>query len=472
MRSPHAKLYAAILLISVITVGIAPRSIHAQAAACVQEIVVQRGQTLTAIATRLFGTQDGVADIIAATNAQAAVDASYTTINDPNAVEAGWKICIPEATSDNTPVTPTRRSLVESTTAMNNRVNNSKSQARAVDVTLEENDKLLQSMLEARLDETGTHPLTIEYLRRQEYPGSPLTIEETLPAGSNYRQYLVSYQSEGLRLYAAMTVPNGQKPASGWPVIIFNHGYIDPAIYSSTERYTEHIDAIARNGYIVLRPDLRGHANSQGKALGAYGDPGYTIDVLNVLASIKQYADADPNRIGMWGHSMGGYLVARAMVVSNDIKAGVIWAGVVAPYEELIAQWDDATQPATSTIAEGELPVPSVLVSAYGTPQENPGFWSSLSASAYASNLSGPVQLHHGTADADVPVHFSDLYYADVIAAGQLAEYYLYSGDDHNISVGFEDAMRRSLEFLDVHVKNLSPMLTQLQTASPAQLVP
>jgi hypothetical protein len=299
MRSPHAKLYAAILLISVITVGIAPRSIHAQAAACVQEIVVQRGQTLTAIATRLLGTQDGVADIIAATNAQAAVDASYTTINDPNAVEAGWKICIPEATSDNTPVTPTRRSLVESTTAMNNRVNNSKSQARAVDVTLEENDKLLQSMLEARLDETGTHPLTIEYLRRQEYPGSPLTIEETLPAGSNYRQYLVSYQSEGLRLYAAMTVPNGQKPASGWPVIIFNHGYIDPALYNSTERYTEHIDAIARNGYIVLRPDLRGHANSQGEALGAYGDPGYTIDVLNALASIKQYADADPNRIGM-----------------------------------------------------------------------------------------------------------------------------------------------------------------------------
>jgi fermentation-respiration switch protein FrsA (DUF1100 family) len=160
------------------------------------------------------------------------------------------------------------------------------------------------------------------------------------------------------------------------------------------------------------------------------------------------------------------------MVVSNDIKAGVIWAGVVAPYAELIAQWDDATQPATSTIAEGELPVPSVLVSAYGTPQENPGFWSSLSASTYASNLSGPVQLHHGTADADVPVHFSDLYYADLIAAGQLAEYYLYPGDDHNISTGFEDAMRRSLEFLDAHVKNLSPMLTQLQTASPAQLVP
>jgi dipeptidyl aminopeptidase/acylaminoacyl peptidase len=57
------------------------------------------------------------------------------------------------------------------------------------------------------------------------------------------------------------------------------------------------------------------------------------------------------------------------------------------------------------------MPVPDVLISQHGTPEENPAFWDSLSANAYVSNLSGPVQLHHGTADADVPVAFSDLYY-------------------------------------------------------------
>jgi dipeptidyl aminopeptidase/acylaminoacyl peptidase len=315
----------------------------------------------------------------------------------------------------------------------------------------------MERMLAARLGEDHIHPLTIEYLRRQEYPASPLTIEETLPAGSNYRQYLVSYQSEGLTLHAAMTVPEGRKPSGGWPVVIFNHGYIEPSIYSPTERYVEYVDAIARNGYIVLRPDMRGHGNSEGKALGSYGDPGYTIDVLNALAAIKAYPDADANRIGMWGHSMGGFIVARAMVVSNDIKAGVIWSGVVAPYEELIAQWGNGA----STIAEGELPVPSVLVSGYGTPEQNPGFWRALSANSYTGSLSGPVQLHHGTADAEVPVHFSDLYYNDLIAAGQVAEYYLYPGDDHNISASFEIAMRRSLEFLDMHVKKFTPPLIE-----------
>jgi len=30
--------------------------------------------------------------------------------------------------------------------------------------------------------------------------------------------------------------------------------------------------------------------------------------VLNAVASVKRYPDADPDRIGMWGHSMGGHI--------------------------------------------------------------------------------------------------------------------------------------------------------------------
>ena len=94
----------------------------------------------------------------------------------------------------------------------------------------------------------------------------------------------------------------------------------------------------SRNGYIVLRSDYRGHGNSEGQG-NSYGSNGYTIDVLNAIGSIKKYKDADPNKIGMWGHSMGGHITLRAMVVSRDIKAGVIWAGVVASYPDLLTKW-------------------------------------------------------------------------------------------------------------------------------------
>ena len=49
-----------------------------------------------------------------------------------------------------------------------------------------------------------------------------------LDRGANYRRYYASYFSEGLRIYALLTVPFGEPPAGGWPAIVFNHGYIPP----------------------------------------------------------------------------------------------------------------------------------------------------------------------------------------------------------------------------------------------------
>ncbi len=55
-------------------------------------------------------------------------------------------------------------------------------------------------------------------------------------------------------------------------------------------------------------------------ARGAYGSPDYVVDVLNAVGAIKQYADTAPPRIGMYGHSMGGYITLRVMVTTRDTK--------------------------------------------------------------------------------------------------------------------------------------------------------
>src|SRR3989338_11464332 len=143
------------------------------------------------------------------------------------------------------------------------------------------------------------YPLSIEYMRQQQYPGSNLTLEQNLPNGSNYNKYIASYKSDGLKIYALLTVPQGEKPSGGWPVIIFNHGYIVPSEYRTTEKYIAYADAFSRNGYIVLKSDYRGHGNSEGNAPGGYGSPAYTIDILNAISSIKKFRDVDINRIGM-----------------------------------------------------------------------------------------------------------------------------------------------------------------------------
>ena len=311
------------------------------------------------------------------------------------------------------------------------------------------------------------NPLQIDYLRQQQYPGSDITIEQELPNGSNYKQYIVSYLSEGLKINALLTVPIGDKPATGWPVIVFNHGYIPPKTYRTTERYVAYVAAIARSGYIVIKPDYRGHGSSEGEATGGYGTPDYTIDVLNALASIERYPDADPNRIGMWGHSMGGMVTLRAMVISKDIKAGVIWGGVVASYPDLMTKWHPHPTPEATPTLEAGTPVSETLeagrrwrnslIAQYGTPEENPAFWNSISPISYVSDISGPLQLDHSTTDEEVPIAFSESLYQAMQAAGEYVEFYKYEGDNHNIANNFGLAMSRSIHFFDKYVKNIAP---------------
>jgi dipeptidyl aminopeptidase/acylaminoacyl peptidase len=300
----------------------------------------------------------------------------------------------------------------------------------------------------------------IEVMREQEYPGSEMVIEEELDPGFNYDRYIASYQSEGLTIYALLTVPQGERPETGWPIIVFNHGYIPPDEYRTTERYVAYVDGFASNGYIVFRPDYRGHGNSEGDATGSFGTPAYTVDVLNGVASLKQYPDADPDRVGMWGHSMGGGITLRAMVVTEDVKAGVIWAGMVADYAGLLEWYQrrfaDRPTPTPDPDGAGRGWAYEEMVETYGSIEENPVFWASIDPLSYLSDLSGPIQLHHGTADETVPVEFSEDLYAQLQEVGHVAELYLHENDNHNISNSFGTAMQLSIEFFDQHVKGVN----------------
>lgn len=293
------------------------------------------------------------------------------------------------------------------------------------------------------------HPVSIEAMRQVDIPGSPLVIEQVLPPGVNYSREIVSYLSEDLKIYALMTIPNGEPPLTGWPVIIFNHGFIHPSQYKTTERYVNYVDKLARAGYIVFRSDYRGHDKSEGVARGAYGYPDYVIDVLNGLASIKSYPLADPNRIGMWGHSMGGFITLKAMVIRQDIKVGVIWAGVVGSYPAILTDWPQVIPP----LYELDPSWRAQFVESYGSPEENPEFWNSISATSYLQDISGPLQLHHSMSDDIVPFEFSNKLFHELIRIGKTSELFVYRDDNHNIALNFNLAMERTIAFFDLYLK-------------------
>lgn len=308
--------------------------------------------------------------------------------------------------------------------------------------------------------EPASHPASIAGMRDREYPGSELVFEETLPEKTNHKEYVVSYLSDGFKIYALLTVPKGEAPAGGWPLIIFNHGSIPPAQYTTTGRYVAYVDYFARRGYVVLKSDYRGHGKSEGIPDGGWYAPTYVTDVLNGLSSVLRLPYVNAEKIGMWGHSLGGQITTSSMVVSEDIKVGVIWAGLSSTHDQLFEDWRNRRRranPNPNPTAPSQYGSGSSrrdeLIAQYGTWQENPEFWQSIASTSFLADLSGPIQLHHGTADERVPlIHSQDLK-ERIEKAGKTAELYEYPGADHNLSQSFGTAMARSVAFFDQYLK-------------------
>jgi uncharacterized protein len=393
---------------------------------CSQDLIVQPGDSLSEIARRVYGDTSAFQPILAATNARADFDSSYATIRDPNRLEVGWKLCIPER--------PAAMATPERT--------NSQSAPSGGDIGLE---------IYGEFNPQQIRQLDIQAMRQRVYPGSAVTMEETLAPGTNYHRYVVSYRSEGLKIYALMTIPQGSRPASGWPTILFNHGYISPQHYSAVEYFQTYLEMLASRGYILFISDYRGHGDSEGRATGYIG-PDYTVDVLHAVAALKEHPEVDADRIGMFGHSLGGNITLRSMVVSEDIKAGVIWAGLALSHAELLALLELSPAPLPTSVVRFR----ENLFDFFGTPQQNPGFWHAISPNSHLADLAGPIQLHHGEADEVVPLLFSMTLERQLQAAGAEAQLFTYERDDHNLSRNFDVAMARTVQFFDRHLKQAS----------------
>ncbi len=295
-------------------------------------------------------------------------------------------------------------------------------------------------------------PIQIEAIRARGYTASTLTATQDLGDKGGFRQAVASFVSDGLTEYALVSTPAGAAPAGGWPVVILAHGYENPAAYSTTgSDYSNLTAGLARGGYLVVKPDYRGHGHSQGSPEGGHFSPDYAYDVLNLIATLKQYPPANPKRIGLLGHSLGGHVALRTIVASKDVKATVFMAGVVGSFSDLLYNWPhspmSSDQP--TAVVQGNK---AKLLAKYGPPKDNPAFWDSASAVNYVPAVSGAVQINHDVADSVVPKLFSDHLDAALKAAGKPVEYNTYPGDDHQFSQNYAALMCNILAFYGAHL--------------------
>ncbi len=297
-------------------------------------------------------------------------------------------------------------------------------------------------------DNNSNSPLAIENLRAGKYSGGNFVIEEELPNGSNYQQYMASYQSERLSINGLLTVPLSAEPEGGYPAIVFLHGYIPPSQYSTTGSYPTYQAALARAGFITFKPDLRGHDESEGEPVSAHTSEKYVIDTLNAIAYLKNYDQVNPGRLGYWGHSNGGQIGLRVAVINSDIEAYNFWAGVVGSHQDMLETYNDNI----SFLKNRKNP----LIQQYGLPSENPDFWNQLDPYNFLEDVTAPIQLHHGTADKSVPIELSESLEEALGKKGKEVKLFKYQGADHNISQNSSQAWQRTIDFFRENLKPVS----------------
>jgi len=290
--------------------------------------------------------------------------------------------------------------------------------------------------------------VTISALRKRTY-SSKLNERTLYSEKSTYDSYLTSYNSDGLKINGLLTIPKGDQPKNGWPAIVFVHGYIPPTLHKTTEKYGDYVDYLARNGFVVFKIDLRGHGDSEGTPSGAYFSADYIIDTLNAYSALQQANFVNPNKIGLWGHSMAGNVLLRAFVTTPDIPAVVIWAGAVYSYKdrEKYGIQDNSYRPPADITrrAGGRLRL--------GEVDKESIFWQEFVPTNYLSDLKGAIQLNHAVDDDVVNIGYSRDLNELLDKTSVSHELNEYPGGGHNISGNnFVSAMEKTVEFFEKYL--------------------
>jgi len=307
-------------------------------------------------------------------------------------------------------------------------------------------------------------PYTIEGLREHNFKSGRITVGEPLLDTENFVRYPISYPSEDLTITGILQIPKvGEAP---YPVIVMNHGFFSRYIYRSGDGTDRAAEFLNRKGYLTVSSDYRSWGDSDtGESLFYSGQ---VIDVINLINALSSIPEADTKRIGMWGHSMGGGITAKALTILGEkVKAAVLYSSVSADFADVIGRWGPGC---AGDVLVGEqtfgcnssdilpLDLPPDLSAAYFAATTDPVMLKAVSPLYHFDSVKIPVRIFYGTEDgktsAGTPPEWSQKMYDAFIEAGVDAKIYSFEGEGHSfIGDPWFQFMAQSQLFFDKYVK-------------------
>jgi len=282
---------------------------------------------------------------------------------------------------------------------------------------------------------------SIDHFSKMRLSGTDLTLTAVESRNDAYTRHRITYKSNGLLISGILNIPQGTGP---FPLVIFNHGYIDPAVYTQGRGLKREQDYLARAGFAVLHTDYRGHAVSDESPMNPKekiydGALEYAMDSINAIHAVRaaQLPTIDASRVGMLGHSMGGGVTLSILTAyPGMVDAAVLYAPVHADVWENFSRWRREREEGDRTLE------------VFKTREENPGAWDALSPDTYLEAIQSPVLLFQGDKDKDVPKEWSDYLAGRLKEEGKQITYVEYAGEGHEFGPQWTDFMQKTAAFL------------------------
>ena len=298
------------------------------------------------------------------------------------------------------------------------------------------------------LSQSAAHPFDLwQFSPQQPGPERITNLNLELKQYPMNSSKIVEWRSlDGQVIRGAMLFPSPFDPNKRYPLVV---GVYGGQLLSATaqdwglEGCETPINAqlLATRGYVVLCSD----------APQVLGTPMYDLakTVLPGIDKLVEIGIVDPDRVGLIGHSYGGYSVLSLLVQTNRFKAAVMSDG----YGDLLSQYGVMDSSGASFGIASEEQGQGLMGD---TPWNVRDRYTENSPVFYLDRVHTPLLILHGGSDHVVPSFLADEVFVGLRRLGKTAAYGIYPGEGHSAlgwSYGhYEDYLTRVINWLGRYV--------------------
>jgi len=294
----------------------------------------------------------------------------------------------------------------------------------------------------------------------QPQAAKPLLIRETntfLRDIAEGERRLIEYRSvDGRLLKGWVILPVNYQEGKKYPLVTWVYpgtiyGGLAPESTRLNNPLALNLQLLSGHGYAVLLPSIPLQPPDQVREVYrqvAYG-------TLPAVEKVIEMGIADPRRLGVMGHSYGGYATFCLITQTNKFRAAVALAGptdYASYYGEFSLNKRYTDTPLDFPRTMYELEGTSAITQGLGTPPwKNMDLYRRNSPISYVEKVDTPVMIIHGDMDVAVPIEQAEQFFSALYRRNRRSQFVRYWGERHVLDspANIRDMWQRIYAWLD-----------------------